>query len=249
MQPVYSYPPALVLSLARDVLFGRKRSFRADAVACIERLKPPMQVLGKEHIPRHGPCVVTVNHYYRPGFQAWWFAFGIAACIPAEMHWVMTGELTFPGKWYAPLGRPVSKFILARLARMYGFTSMPPMPPRPKDVTARARAVREALGIMQTRKDIILGLAPEGGDQPAGRLSMPAPGAGRFGLLLAGLGADFVPVGAYEANGELCLHFGEAYPLRVPEKLTADERDRLAARMMMERIAAYMPPPLRGEFA
>lgn len=245
------YPPlpGLAAALACDALLGRRRSFRRDACASIGRLQPPLRILGEENIPQRGPCVVTVNHYYRPGFQAWWFAFGIAACVPVEMHWVMTGELTFPGKWYAPLGMVVSKFVLARLARMYGFTAMPPMPPRPQDVIARARAVRETLEIMQTRKDVILGLAPEGGDQPAGKLSMPAPGAGRFALLLADLGAEFVPVGAYERDGGFCLHFGEAYRLTVPRELSTDEKDRTAAELVMRKIAALLPPDLRGEFA
>jgi hypothetical protein len=225
----------------------RKRSFREDAVACIERLKPALQVNGKQNIPWTGPCVLTVNHYYHPGFQAWWFALGISACVPAEMYWAMTGELTFPGRWYAPLGMSVSKFILSRAARMYGFTTMPPMPPRPKDVDARARAVREVLEVMRQRK-VILGFAPEGGDQPAGRLSMPAGGAGRFGLLLAGLGAKFVPVGAYESGDGFCLNFGEAYELSVPSNLSADERDRFAARIMMGKIAVLLPSDLQGEF-
>jgi hypothetical protein len=243
----YSLPAGLIAALVRDVLMVRKRSFRNDAIACVERLKPPLQVKGRENIPGKGPCVVTVNHYYRPGFQAWWIALGITACVPVEMYWVMTGELTFPGKWYAPLGMPVSKFILSRLARIYGFTTMPPMPPRIKDVEARARAVREVLDVMRTRR-VILGLAPEGSDQTGGKLSMPASGAGRFGLLLASLGARFIPVGAYESVDGSCLNFGEAYQLRVPAKLSPHEKDELAARTMMGRISVLLPPELRGEF-
>ncbi len=74
-------------------------------------------------------------------------AVAIASSIPADMHFTMTGELTFPGKWYAPLGRFLSRLILHRAARMYAFTSMPPMPPREKDVEARAASVRQVLEV------------------------------------------------------------------------------------------------------
>ena len=246
--PRYTYPPRAVAGVVRDWLLARRRSFRDDARACIERLEPPLKVLGKENVPRSGPCVITFNHYYRPGFNAWWMALGITAVVPADIHWIMTGELTFPGKWYAPLGMAVSRFVLARAGRMYGFTTMPPMPPRPKDVEARAASVREALAFARQAREPILGVAPEGGDQLGGRLAMPASGAGRFGLLLGGLGLRFVPVGAYEAEGEFCLHFGPAYELIIPRGLSADEKDRQAARVMMGNIARLLPPHLRSEF-
>jgi 1-acyl-sn-glycerol-3-phosphate acyltransferase len=245
---VYSYPPGFITALVRDVILARRRSFHEDAIACFRNLNPTLKVFGGENIPDHGPCVITVNHYYRPGFHAEWIALGIAACMPVDMHWVMTGELTYPGKWYAPIGKHISKIVLARIARVYGFTTMPPMPARQKDVEARAYSVRQALEVMR-QGNVILGLAPEGSDQPGGRLSMPAPGAGRFGLLLAGLGAEFIPLGAYEANGEFCLRFGEAYKLSVPAKISTDEKDCLAAKIIMEKIAPLLPPHLRGDFA
>lgn len=77
--PDYSYPPGLFPGVARDVILLRSRNFHKDARACIENLKPPLQVLGKENIPQQGPCVITVNHYHRPGFGAQWIAFAIAA--------------------------------------------------------------------------------------------------------------------------------------------------------------------------
>lgn len=236
------------MALIRDGLLARRRSFRRDAVDCVGTIRPPLQVFGRENIPLRGPCVITVNHYYRPGFAAQWFALAIAAAVPVEMHWAMTGELTFPGKWYASPGRAVSKWILARGARIYGFTTMPPMPPREADVEARARSVREVLGVMR-REQPILGFAPEGGDQPGGKLAMPVSGAGRLGLLLAGLGCAFEPVAAYETDGVFCLGFGQPYQLNVPPNLSTDEKDRTAARIMMEHIAALLPTELRGEFA
>ena len=249
MFPHYSFPPRTVTGLALDLILARRRSFRADARACIRRLKSSLHGFGEENIPQEGPCVVTFNHYHRPRFNAIWMAAAIAATIPIEMHFVMTGELTYPGKWYAPLGKPFSKFVLQRAARIYGFTTMPPMPPRKKDVEARAESVRKVLEAARREKNIILGLAPEGGDNPTGQITMPASGAGRFALALSAAGLRFVPVGIYEANGALCLRFGAGYELSVPPRgLSAEEKDKVAARIVMSRIAALLPESLRGEF-
>jgi len=248
MYPEYSFPARAVAGLIRDLVLARRRSFREDALACLGRLKPSLRVMGDENIPQAGPCVVTFNHYYRPDFNAIWMGLAIAATIPVEMHFVMTGELTYPGKWYAPPGIFLSRIVLHRAARVYGFTPMPPMPPREKDVEARAEAVRKVLDVARREKDAVIGLAPEGGDQPGGRVTMPAPGAGRFALLLAAAGFRFVPLGIFEEDGALCLNFGEAYEMNVPPRgLSADEKDRAAAKLMMGKIACLLPSRLRDE--
>ena len=249
MYPTYSFPPHLVTGLLRDLLLLRRRSFRADSLACIRGLQPPLQVSGTQYIPQAGPRVVTFNHYHRQGFNALWMAVAIASSIPVEMHFAMTGELTFPGKWYAPLGRFISRLILHRAARTYAFTSMPPMPPREKDVQARAASVRQVLEVARYRRDALIGLAPEGSDQPGGRLSMPAPGAGRFCLLLHGLGYRFVPAGVYEEEGALYLAFGPEYSLDLPPGLSPDAKDAAASRQVMSHIAPLLPESLRGVFA
>ncbi len=246
--PKYGYPTGVVVGLAFSTILGLRRSFREDAIRCIGRLKPPLRVLGRENIPKNGPCVITVNHYHRPGFGAEWLALGISAVVPREVHWIMTAEWTAPGKWYEPIKGAYSRLLLKYLSRVYGYTSMPPMPPRPKDVEARAQSVRKVLEYTKRNPDFVLGLAPEGEDRSDGRLAVPAPGAGRFGLLLAGSGSAFVPVGAYEAKGVFCLHFGPAYRLRVPSGLSTDEKDRAAAEVMMKHIAALLPEQLRGNF-
>jgi 1-acyl-sn-glycerol-3-phosphate acyltransferase len=246
--PRYSYPLRLAPGLIANVFFGGRRSFRRDGLACIERLKPSLQVLGKENIPRGGPGLITFNHYYRPGFSAWWMALALTAIVPVEIHFVMTGELTFPGKWYAPLGMAGSRWLLRRFSRLYGFTAMPPMPPRPWDVEARARSVRAALAFAKAHPQAILGLAPEGGDQPGGLANWPPAGAGRFVLLLAELGFPILPVGCFEEAGEFCLRFGLPYRLQVPRGLGPEGKDQRTAQIVMSAIAAQLPERLRGEF-
>ena len=245
MNAQYKLPFSIVISLAVDALTSRKRSFREDALACVGGLKPPLRIIEKENVPAGGPCVVTVNHYYRPGFFAGWIALAIAATVPVEMHWVVTGELLYLGK----LGSPISRWALKRIGNTYGFTTMPPMPPRLQDIEARAKSVKKVLKLLKQTGNTVLGLAPEGADQRGGKLSMPPSGAGRFGLLLAGLGSMFVPVGVYEAGGALCVHFGPAYRLSVPSGLSADEKDRAAAEVMIKHIAFLLPEELRGDFA
>ena len=246
--PQYRYPTHLAPGLIANVLFYGRRSFRRDGLACMERMNPPLRIIGTDNIPQNGPCLITFNHYYRPGFSAWWMALGIASLVPVEMHWVMTGELTFPGKWYAPLGMVGSRWLLKRFAKIYGFTTMPPMPPRPKDLKARARSVRRTLAFAKNHPQAILGLAPEGGDQPGGLVNWPPAGVGRFILLLAEQGFPVLPVGAYEENGEFCLRFGAAYRLQVPRGLGPDEKDQAAAQTIMSAIAPQLPPRLRGHF-
>jgi len=102
--PDYSYPPRLFVRVARDIVLLRHRDFHEDAEACIENLNPPLQVSGKENIPQHGPCVLTVNHYHRPGFGAQWIPLAISAMVPTHIHWVMTAEFMYQGKWYQPVG-------------------------------------------------------------------------------------------------------------------------------------------------
>ncbi len=78
---------------------------------------------------------------------------------------------------------------------------------------------------------------------------MPAPGVGRFALLLQEIGYQFIPAGIYEAGGALCLGFGAAYELNLPRGISADEKDERAARQVMTNIAPLLPEALRGEFS
>jgi hypothetical protein len=247
--PHYSYPRGLMAAVARDVILLRRRDFHQDARSCIEKLIPPLSVSGPRNIPRHGRCVITVNHYHRPGFGAEWLPLAISALASVHVHWIMTAEFMYQGKWYRTIGSLISRMLLRRIACIYNFTTMPPMPPRPHELKARASAVHAVVAYVRQTQNPVIGFAPEGYDTPNGVLARPATGVGRFGLLLARSGLKFVPVGAYEANGVLHLHFGAGYTLTVESGLTVDEKDRGAAETMMKHIACLLPSRLRGEFA
>jgi hypothetical protein len=215
----------------------------------MERVEPPLHLLGREFIPTHEPCVLTLNHYTRTGFGIWWAAFAISSVLPAPVHWVMTGEWTAPGKWFEPIKSAGSRIAAGRIARVYDFTSMPPMPPREMDTAKRAASVRSVLSYAGRNVDsAIIGLAPEGSDEPNGKLMRPPAGVGRFCLLLAARHFRFVPVGVYESEGELCLNFGRAYELSPCPDQPTIMKDELAADIIMRNISVLLPGELRGEF-
>jgi 1-acyl-sn-glycerol-3-phosphate acyltransferase len=245
--PSYPLPWKTALNLLAAILLRSNREFRADARACLAGLQPPLQVFGEDNIPVGHPCVITCNHYSRPGFRAWWLALAISAVLPVEVHWVITSAWTFPERRYGKFLARITRLLFPHVARVYAFTAMPPMPPDPSEAAARARAVRQVLAYARQVPCPLVGLAPEGGDTGS-VLHMPLPGVGRFIAHLAGLGLQISPVGVYEAGGRFCLCFGQPYSLQLPSGLSISERDRYASQVVMSRIAILLPERLRGEF-
>ena len=241
--PHYPLPRRLALALFRDTLFLRSRSFQADSRACINLLNSPLQVISPEKIPSEGPALLVMNHYSRPGFQAYWIALGISATVPTEIHWLMTNTWTFLG----PL-EPITRWFFPRVAHVYGFTTTPPMPPNPRDMVERAFAVRRVLQVARSQRAIIA-LAPEGRDHPKGILGPPPPGVGRFIQQLAKYCQRITPIGVYEDEVGLCLNFGPAFELDpLPEDFSAKERDQFISQQVMHAIARQLPEKSRGEY-
>ena len=244
----YRLPGRLVSGIVWAALSLRPRSFAGDARLAVAGLRPPLQVLGRENIPAQGPCLVTCNHYSRPGFAAWWVALAITAAVAdqrahdadAEIHWVMTAAWTFPeSPWRHRLLTPLSRWAFKRVAKVYGFVSMPPMPPDPREVEARALAVRRTVHLARrlAPQGGMLALAPEGMDT-AGGLGQPPAGAGRFVALLVGTGMPVLPVGVAESAGRLCAAFGPPFVPQTPS-LRA-ERDRSVMQQVMDAIGCQL---------
>lgn len=211
-------------------------------------LRPPLEVLGSEHVPSHGPALVVGNHYYRPGFATWWPALGIAAAVAArrapdadaEMHWIMTAGWTYADSpWRQRVLTPLTRWAFDRLARVYGFVTMPPMPPDPHEVEARALSVLRAVRLARrlTETSGLMGLAPEGQDF-AGRLGQPPAGAGEFVALLVGAGMPLLPVGVAEVSGHLRISFGPLFAPHIPARRA--ERERSVAKQVMAAIARQL---------
>jgi 1-acyl-sn-glycerol-3-phosphate acyltransferase len=247
MYPTYRYPPGFILNLLRDFLFLRTRCFIDDAKICVAYNSKSISILGIENIPTNEPYLITMNHYCRPGFQVWWLVLAITTCLPRHTHIIITGELT---RWLGKFGNSLSRFALPRLARIYGFTTMPPMPPRPKDVQARASSVRQVFKYVGATPNPVLVLAPEGRDNlDGGKLAWPPPGAGRFMSLLAAKGLTVIPVAGWEQDGQLLVRFGPGYHLSDQLDGSAEKSDRESSKSVMEAIARLLPERLRGDFA
>jgi hypothetical protein len=245
-----AYPPdyRMAIRLAVPTFLCLKRSFRGDALIWLRELKPAPVVTGKSNIPQKGPFLLVINHYWRVKYRIWWSVLAASAIIPAEIRWVMTEAWTFPNR---PLGRyleGISRLIFRRIARMYDFFLMPPMPPRPWEIEARARAVLCLLDFVKKNPNAAIGLAPEGGDSQSGALEMPAPGVGRFLLHLAHLGLPICPLGVFEAEGALHLNFGKPINLNYSSKTKPESRDQLGSQIVMRAIAELLPTHLRGVF-
>jgi 1-acyl-sn-glycerol-3-phosphate acyltransferase len=265
--PRYRLPLRFLGGFLWGVSTLRPRSFARDASLVLTGLRPGLEVRGGEQIPPEGPCLVTCNHYGRPGFAAWWLAFSISAAVAAhrlptadpEIHWVITGAWTFPeSPWKRRFLTPLSRWIFARVARMYGFVSMPPMPPDPAEVEARAQAVRQTLRLARgaARDGGMIGLAPEGRDVGP-RPGDPPDGAGLFVELLVKTGLPVMPVGVSEQDGRLRLSFGLPYELAVPDAAlpstslgagraaaagpaTRRARDRAVSRQVIDAISQQL---------
>lgn len=248
--PRYDIPLSIYLALAAAALAGRRRSFREEARRMVASLKPPLRVSGIKNIPQSGPCVITVNHYWNPRFFSPWLAAVVSSQIPVDIYWTMANAWTYPpGNRLGRLFTPVTRWAFNRVARVYEFNPMPPMPPRPGDVHERAAAVQRMIAYARRNPYGIIGLAPEGGDQPGGVLGMPPAGTGRLALALAKKGMAFVPVGIYEEAGVLTVSFGQSYCLDLAELDSRIENDRRAREVIMRAIARCVPEVLRGQFS
>jgi hypothetical protein len=247
-QPHYPLLNSTSLRIALAVLLARRRSFLRDAQALVSRLDPPPAVEGEVPDLTGGGWVVAMNHYVSPTLRAWWLGLSVTAALGEEVHWVMSTAWTYADPLRSRLVTPVTEWVFRRTALVYGFISMPPMPPRPWEVEARARAVREVLQSVKANRHLVIGLAPEGGDSPGSALMVPPPGVGRFLALLFRMNLRCLPVGIHEAEGRICIRLGSPLDGLQPSEGSSEARDRQVADQVMTAIAACLPPELRGAY-
>jgi len=248
-RPRYRLPRRKLPGFAWSALTLRPRSVSRDAQTAVACLRPPPEVLGGAHVPAKGPCLVACNHYSPPWFPSWWLTLSISAAVASqrapgadrEVHWVMAGAWTYPDSaWRRRLVTPATWWAFRRVARVYGFVTMPPMPPDPSQVEARAAAVRQTLRLARALIPVggMVGLSPEGQAVSDAHVTEPPPGVGEFIALLVRAGLPVLPVGVHDREGPLRLSFG---PVFVPE-IPADrrERDCVVARQVMDAIGRQL---------
>lgn len=246
--PDYRVPASLWLKLAGSLLAGKRRSVLADSLTAFADGRPRLRLIGVEYIPPSEPCVVACNHNSLTGFAAIWIALGISAAFAGrderaeqDIRWVMTAAWTYPDEpLKARLLTPVTRLLFARLARMYGFVNMPPMPPAPHEVQARAAAVLKTVRLARQHREhgVLIGLAPEGRDNGPEMGSFPA-GVGEFIGLLVSAGLAVLPVGVFEDGNTLVVSFGEAFVPEVPAEKRV--RDSAVSAQVMAAIKRQLP--------
>ncbi len=248
MQPAPRYPfiTPTTLRIAGSILAGSRRDFLTDARRMVSQLQPPPVVEGLVPDLTGSAWLVIANHLHSETFRAWWIALSVTTALQARLHWIMTDSWVYPHRWQSLTLAPAMHWVLTRLARVYGFTSMPPMPPRPWEVQARAQAVLAAVRFAEANPGASIGLVPEGGDTADGALMTPPPGVGRFISLLTQSGRRILPVGLFELDGRLHLKFGRA--LRLPGPVSGKDRDHRAVETCMRAIAECVPEKLRGAY-
>lgn len=202
------------------------------------RISPPVLSCGAHNIPSGGGYVVMVNHYAREGFSTAWIAIALSALIPTEVTWVMTEEWVFQGHPLAFILRPVMRFVLGSLNKVFGFLPMPSIEAGYSEVTKRSAAVRRVIDYARKHPQAIIGIAPEGRDahQP-GVGDLPA-GVGKFILYLNRMGLRILPAGITEDHGQLSVRFGEPYDLALSD--AEGDIDEQARAIVRERIGRLL---------
>lgn len=248
-QPTFRLHPRFVLKVFFANIFRQKRSFLGDTKLALSFPHPPIQILGRQNIPQSAPCLLLMNHYSRPGCLALWPVFAICSLLPMESCWLMTSHWTSPNKIWNPFKRRLTSLVFNAISRVYGFILMPPMPPDPREVAQRANAVRRLVSLARQQLPLAIGIAPEGRDFPGAKLGWPPPGMGRLLEQLSTSIPLLIPIGVYEQENCLVIHFGQPINLQINKTYANnEEKDLHLSAQVMNAIASLLPPALRGEF-
>jgi hypothetical protein len=252
----YHLPQGPMARVVLSGLLGRRRNAVSDASRFLAPPCPPPRALGLENIPSNGPCLMVVNHYARPGLDAWWPAilatWALGQTRPgAPIHWLMVSEWAWPTWQYRYIITPATRWAFGRLARLYDLILTPPVLNHDYSSVQGAIAVRRFLTLAKetASRGHVLAMAPEGREGHLGALTSLPPGAGRFLLLLARAGLPFLPAAVSEdPPGQLVVRFGPTFHLQQPPQNGKSAADEWAAGQVMGRLAALLPAELWGEY-
>ena len=184
-----------------------------------------IEVVGAEHIPQEGGCLLVTNHISRLD-------------TPALL--VAASRRVYPLAADKYKNFPVFNWLLNISEAIW---------------INRSEFDREALlkSIEVLRRGDVLGIAPEGTRSPDGGLQKAKPGgaflAARTGVVIVPVGItgtrsmlqDFSRL----RRMQIRVTFGESFRLPKYGKLSADEL-AVAADMIMSRVAMLLPLPYRG---
>lgn len=242
--------------VANDFMRGTRAPFSARAAEFAQAFFPPPRVLGTQHIPAAAPFLLVFNHFETARVAAWWAPLLAAHVIAAqrvassrELHFVMTREWWYPGGWGRYVKQPLVQWIIARLARIYDFVTVPPILDAVSTRGEGAVSVRRAVAMTRGEAPALLAIAPEGRSGRNGALCEPPRGAGIFLLWLTHEQIPLLPLGIYQENATLTLQFGAPFMLHDSRARDRLERDRAAVICVMQAIAVLLPEALHGMYA
>ena len=248
MRRNYNAPRRALLAFARDLVFGRRRSFAGDGRTMLNANRFPRRIDGAEHIPREGPFVVVMNHYSRRGLRPYHCALIASAMVAeqradrAEIRWALTSEMYDQRFGPVPIPPWLVRWVFRRVALVYDLTIVPR---RAELVSGRAAAIRRMRRALARGP---VGLTPEAGGQSA--LVEPPAGSGLFLSILSGFNATVLPVGAWEEEDAIpALRFGPPFRLSLPPGLSREERDERVRTQTMVAIGRLMPHAWWGAYA
>ena len=248
----YRFPLRWALSMGRDMLFGRPRSFRADCALAVRSLPLRPRVVGLEHVPREGSIVVVANHYQRRDL---WVGFcGGLLCDALwsvrddlRCRFVVTDRALLDGATV-----PLTRAIFARVARAWDMILVTPAEALDADAQgARRHALRICLQALRGENghSTCLIILPEGVRGNTRGLKAAAAGSGRSLLALAATGTPLLPAAVHEEpGGTLHLSLGSAWRPAPPSDLPKAELDTWGGDDALRRVAALLPEHLRGAY-
>jgi len=246
-KPTYHLPFTVLLEFLWFFIRGTRRSFRQDSLRLSKGVSK-ISILGE--VPSLPPTkrgwLVLMNHYSRPGFHAWWSVIAVSSVFPQEIHWVMTSTWTYPDPIRTLLLSPILHLFFSRLASIYDFTTMPPMPPRPKEAQQRAAAVRQVAHYVRNSILPVVGLSPEGRDVGPQQIGEAPPGVGRWIHHLEKKGLALIPVGVYEDGPCLIIRVGSILNLDHDLPDFSKDQDRILSLKVMQSIAACLPSDFKN---
>lgn len=240
----YRFSAPFVVRWLLTAALGARRSLVSDAARELRRFPAP-HVEGRHHLPEGTPFILVANHYERSGLRVWWTALALTS--------LLSEEGTPPVRWFAtdrfgsyrlgglvPIPASVMAVSLRIISRRYGLLLV-----ARNSVQRRAPMLRVAHRALH-QEGHALALFPEGERAVPGQgLATAFEGSGEVLAWLSAGRIPVIPAGVHDdADGVLCVHFGEPW---IVERGAA--RGAEATAEVMRRIAALLPAELRGAYA